>query len=224
MRLEGDDQIPLSPDAPTARRWLQEELTGSIYHDEQNLVDRVMEWLANFFDGLFKIGSGSSPVLLAAVVLGVIAVIVGVSLLVAGPIRRRRRLTQSAQVLADEDRSTQELRASALNLAGAGQWRLAVLDLFRALVRSLEDRAILDERPGRTAEEAARAAAERFPALAGDLAGAGQMFDAAFYGERDVDQAGFDWMRDVEARVGATRPELPARAVVSAGTEGGAIL
>lgn len=225
MLLVGDDPIPLAPDAPSARQWLEDELRDSIYHESRGLVERIFAWLSDFFSSLFKVGSGSSPILLAVIVLVVIAVIVGVALLVAGPVRRRRRVTQSAQVLADENRSAHELRASSSQHAQSGQWRLAVLDLFRALVRSLEDRVILDERAGRTADEAARAAAERFPALAYDLVRAGQMFDAAFYGEREVDEAGFNWLRDVDTRLVSARPELPATpaSAASQGSAGGEI-
>ncbi len=206
MFFFGDDKIPVTPDALTAKRWLQTELKDSIYHQGEGLMERIIRWVEEFFADLFQVGSGSSPILLAIVVFLVLGIIVGISLWVAGPVRRRKRMATSAQVLAGEDRTATELRAAARALAQAGQWRLAVLDLFRALVRSLADRVIIDDRPGWTADEAAHAAADRLPDLAAELLGAGQMFDAAFYGERDVDEAGFNWMQNLDERVQNTRP------------------
>lgn len=212
MLLFDDDQIPVTPDAPTARQWLENELSDTVYQQGEGIVQRIINWVTDFFGDLFKIGNESNPVLLAVVVLFVLAVIVGISMWVAGPVRRRKRMNQSAEVLADEDRTAEELRAAAHDLARAGKWRLAVLDQFRAMVRSLADRVIIDERPGWTADEAARAAAHRFPGLATELSGAGQMFDAAFYGERDVDEAGYNWLRSLDERVQAARPAPTASA------------
>lgn len=220
MLFLGNDPIPVTPDAPTAQQWLREELRDPIYHQGESLVQRIMNWIAEFFSQLFEVGGGSNPVLLAVIVLVVLGLIAGIALWVAGPVRRRKKMTRSAQVLADDTRSAAELRAAADALAKSGEWRLAVLDLFRALVRSLADRVIIDDRPGWTADEAARAAAGRLPDLADELLGSGRLFDAAFYGEREVDAAGFRWLHSLDGRVQVTRPEPSTRRSNAAETGG----
>ena len=54
-----------------------------------------------------------------------------------------------------------------------------------AVIRGLEERTILDRRPGRTADEAAAAAASALPPLATELTFAAELFDAVTYGRRD---------------------------------------
>ena len=104
---------------------------------------------------------------------------------VAGPVRARvagrpRPWSSSG----DDARTAAELRAAADAAAARGDWSTAVLERFRAVVRSLEERALLDDRPGRTAHEAAEAAAARLPARAAELRRAARLFDDVCYGAR----------------------------------------
>ena len=69
-----------------------------------------------------------------------------------------------------------------------GDWRAAVRDRFRALVRELEVRTILDVRPARTAWEAAYAASRLLPGCRDDLRTAAEDFSAVMYGERRADE------------------------------------
>jgi len=48
-------EVPVDPDAATARRWLQDELTDAVYHDRPSLLERLVAWLGSLFDG----GSGA---------------------------------------------------------------------------------------------------------------------------------------------------------------------
>ena len=86
-------------------------------------------------------------------------------------------------------RSAAEHRADAERAAAAGDWEEAVRQRFRALVRALEERDVLDERPGRTADEAAAEAARSMPASAAELAWAARQFDDVAYGGRHATQA-----------------------------------
>nr|WP_277344788.1 DUF4129 domain-containing protein [Cellulomonas sp. IC4_254] len=136
---------------------------------------------------------------------------VTVAFLVTGPVRRSRRVAGARGVLDVDDRRTAaEIRAAADAAAARGDWAAAVADRFRALVRSLEERAVLEEQPGRTAHEAVEAAGLRLPVHAVDLRAAGRLFDDVVYGERTPRAEDDAALRELDARVTATRPTLPA--------------
>src|SRR5690606_13734960 len=129
------------------------------------------------------------------------------ALLVAGPVRRARLARRApVAVLGDDVRSAAELRAAADALAAQGRWSEAVLDRFRAMTRSLEDRTILADRPGRTARQAADLADVRLPSCAADLADAARLFDAVCYGDVAADRDDDARLRELDARLVATRP------------------
>jgi hypothetical protein len=195
----------VTPDASTAHRWAVEELSNPAYHQQDNLLTRLWHWLLQQFDGLPALGV--SPQVAALVVVGVLAAVVVVALWVAGPVRRARRVGVRAVLRRDDRRSAAQLRAAADAAAGSGDWSLAVTERFRAVVRDLEERAVLDERPGRTALEVAAEGGRVLPSVAGALRESADLFDDVVYGERAArpdDDAG---MRAAEQRVRAARRE-----------------
>ena len=76
-----------------------------------------------------------------------------------------------------------------------------MLERYRAIVRGLEERAVLDERAARTAHEAALAAAARLPALGAELVAAGRTFDDVAYGDEPATAQDDSRLRDLDARV-----------------------
>ncbi|WP_182111725.1 MULTISPECIES: DUF4129 domain-containing protein [unclassified Actinotalea] len=203
--------IPVDPDAETARDWLRRELADPIYHQRPSLLQRAWEWLLEQLDGMEVALSGMDSRAAALLVVGVVVVGGLIALLVAGPVRRARRgRRESVDAFGDDQRSAVELRAAADAAAAQGRWSEAVLDRFRAVLRSLEDRTVLEPRPGRTAHEGAVAAAHRLPTCGDDLVRASRLFDDVCYG--DVAATGEDdaWLRDLDRRVAATRPVTPA--------------
>ena len=62
---------------------------------------------------------------------------------------------------------------------------------MRAIVRSLEERTLLDPRPGRTADEAAAEAGRPLPRHADRLRAAARTFDDVTYGGRTADEAAY---------------------------------
>ncbi|MCA5894642.1 DUF4129 domain-containing protein [Isoptericola sp. NEAU-Y5] len=200
--------VPVDPDRATARRWLLEELSKPEYQEDPSLLMRFLEWFAGLFDDLPALDSGR--VWLAVVLVVVVLVIVLIAWRVAGPIRLSRRARPSVAVLEDDSRTAAELRASADAAAARGDWSTAMLDRFRALVRSLEERVVLDERPGRTAQEAAAAAADRLPDVAAQLHRAAALFDDVCYGTLPARAEDDTTMRELDTRVAALRPQLPA--------------
>lgn len=198
--------VPVDPDAETARRWAEAELADPVYHQGQSLLDRVIQW----FIDLIRDAQASAvnvDVRTAALILGAILVVaVAVVLLSTGPVRRARRERASAEVFEDDARTAAEMRASADAFAAAGRWSEAVLDRFRALLRSLEERAVLAERPGWTADEAAAEAGAVLPGCAADLHRASRLFDDIRYGDRHGRSEDDAWLRGVDDAVRAARP------------------
>jgi hypothetical protein len=197
--------VPVDPDAETAQRWLREELLKPEYQSSPSLLERFLDWLQGLFDsgptlGLNP-GAASLVIVLAVLVVG------GIAYYVAGPVRLSRRAAASAVVFDADERSATELRAAADAAARAGDWATAVLERFRAVVRSLEERVVLDPRPGRTADEAADVAALRLPELRADLAQAARLFDDVCYGKVVVGPEGDQLLRSLDQRAQATRPQ-----------------
>lgn len=198
---------PLTPSADEARAWIEAELAKAIYNRQPSLWDRLREWLGELWARLFGSSADLGPVLMPVVVLLVVALAVGVALLLGGPVRRRRlRGRDSVEVLDDDVRTAAAIRAAADAAAARGDFRAAVLDRFRAIVRSLDERAVLEDRRGRTAHEAALAAGARLQPCAAELLRASELFDAVCYGDVTASAEDDAWLREVDAAVASTRP------------------
>jgi hypothetical protein len=202
--------VPVTPEAAEARRWASEELARGIYTQRTGLVQRLLDWIVERIDELTRLGSGGAGWLVPTAAVVLTAVAVTVALAVGPPGRRRRARGAEAGVLDGDARTAQELREAADAAASRGDIGVAILDRFRALVRALSERAILHERPGLTAHEAVLEAGERLPGLAGDLLSAGTLFDRVAYGRTGGDPADDGWLKDLDARVAATRPTRPS--------------
>lgn len=198
--------VPVDPDAETARRWAEAELADPVYHQGQTLLQRVIEWFAELIAdaraAALNVDVRTAGLLLA----GVLVVATALVLLYTGPVRRARRARTSTEVFEDDARSAAEMRASADAHAAAGRWSEAVLDRFRALLRSLEERAVLAERPGWTADEAAAEAGAVLPGCAADLRRASVLFDDIRYGDRHGRADDDAWLRRLDDAVRAARP------------------
>ncbi len=200
-----------------ARDLAREELARREYQlDRPGLVERarerLQEWLGELLDGAAGAAPGGWPGLVA-LLLVLVALVVAVRLRV-GPLARDHREGALFDG-AGRRRTAREHRAAADAHAAAGRFAEAVRERLRALVRGLEERGLLDARPGRTAGEAAAAAGRALPALAGDLAGAARLFDGVAYGRRPATAEQDAWLRALDERVRAARPE-PAAAPTGA--------
>jgi hypothetical protein len=123
---------------------------------------------------------------------------------------RVQRAHKEALFTATGPRASHDYRASADAHAARGAWAEAVQDRLRAIVRALEERAILDERAGRTADEAALEAGRHLPQLADALLTAATTFDDVRYGAYPADQSMDQALRDLDDRCAATRPAREA--------------
>lgn len=202
--------IPVDPDAPTARRWLDDELANPIYHEGPTLIERILTWLSERLDALLAAGSTISPLTLVIAV-AIVAALVAVAVWIAGPARLRgARLTAGALAAADDTRSSAQMRGASDDAAAAGDLTTAVVERFRAIVRSAEERVVLTELPGRTADEAASELGAAYPSLEARVRSAARLFDDTLYGERPATARHLADLTDLDTTLGATRPVPPA--------------
>ncbi|MBN9106104.1 MAG: DUF4129 domain-containing protein [Propionibacteriaceae bacterium] len=199
---------PLTPSADEARQQLSGELSKPVYADVRNWIadqfQRLLDWLTGDPQSTHALSSGQ----LTAIVVTVAAVAAVAIWTFLGPVRTERRRRETA-VLADEDRSAQQLREDAARLAAADEWGRATIELFRALVRSLGERAVIQDTSGLTAHEAAAQAGVRLPDLAAGLAEGAEVFDALAYGRRPGSRQQYHAMLALDAGVAQARPTLP---------------
>jgi hypothetical protein len=199
--LPVDGQPPISRgDAAEAAR---NELRHAIYRNDRSWIDRLLERIGGWFGGRTSdaartVEGGPNLLLVCLVALLLIALVAAVVWRGGGLQRNAKR----AEVL-DFDRpmTAREHRARADSLAAGASWREAVRERLRAIVRELEERGLLDERPGRTANEIAAEAGAALPAVATDLGVATRAFSDVWYGDREATAATDATMRAVDDRL-----------------------
>lgn len=197
--------VPVTPDADEARRLLLDELSEEVYRQaEPGLFARAVGWLLDRVQDVdLPQGPGSQALLV--VLLLVLAVGVVVALALAGPVPLTRR-RRGREVFEDVVRRASDHRRVADEHAAAGRWADAVQERFRAVVRSLEERALIRPSPGTTADEVASAAGLVLPGLAAELRAAARLFDDIRYGGRPASREDDARLRRLDERVAAARP------------------
>jgi hypothetical protein len=205
--------IPVDPDADTAREWARAELGKQDYQSTggTNWLERFMQWVQNLLDG---IGGGIGGAwggwgTLAAVIIGagLIALVVW---LVVGPLRRSRGRPVDDDELGDPNVSAAELLAAARSAADAGNWSTAVIEAYRALIRSLTERDVIDARPGMTAFEAALAASAALPQISRDVTTDADVFDAVRYGHLRATKDHYEHILATRSAASKAKVEVPA--------------
>ena len=205
--------VPVEPDAEEARRWAEDELSRGVYSTEPNLLERLWTWFLEQLQRLTEIDASAPANLVPVIVVVGAVVLLAVALYLAGPVRTRRRgsgATGSHAVFDDAHATSADLAAAADAAARRRDWSLAVLMRFRAVIRALDERAVLDDRPGLTAHEASDAAARRLPDCAGELTWAGRLFDDVCYGSATPGAAEDARLRELAAAVARSKPVTPA--------------
>lgn len=204
---------PVLPDSAEARRWAVEELAKPEYRDAaQSWLDTLWR---NFLDWLQSLdgSAGHAAAVPSPVIALVIAAIIAAAIILARP-RLNARARKAQDVFESETAmSATDYRNRAEAAAEAGNWADAVVDRFRAVVRSAEDRAILDPQPGRTADEAARALSLPFAAESGRLLQAAAVFDGIRYGNRAAGSEDYQEMVGLDSALDAMKPVPSASAV-----------
>ncbi len=180
-----------------------DELSKRIYQQAQPSVTQrifsaVLRWIADAYHRIVNATPGGAVGLL--IIVAAVAGLVVVLLRRRGVSARVRRSGDSGLELAPEQTSG-ELRAEADAMAAAGDWAGAVRARLRAVVRSLEEKGILDPRPGRTAAEVAAEAGGERPELREPLWKGALTFGEIWYGHRTATPADDRVMRELDAAV-----------------------
>ncbi|ABW15190.1 putative integral membrane protein [Parafrankia sp. EAN1pec] len=181
---------------PVTREGAQDEarreLSKSVYQDAQpDWFTRAITWIN---DRLADLWNWLTPDTGAGVggfnglgVLAVVLVLVALAVVIRlwlGPVRRTAR-DQAEETDLSSPLTADQLRVLARDQAGQGAYAEAVRSRLRAIVRMLEERGVLDPRPGRTAGElvdAVRAAIDRDSDAIGALVAAVEVFSEIWYG------------------------------------------
>ncbi|MEU6402040.1 DUF4129 domain-containing protein [Streptomyces sp. NPDC046985] len=197
--------VPRGPAREAARR----ELAKRIYHEnDPGLLRRVLNHFWEWIDRLFGAASTATPggaVGLVVIVAAVLAMLGALWWRLGAP---RREAASAPALFDDRPRSAAEHRAAAEAHAAQGHWNQAVQERMRALVRSLEERALLDRRPGRTADEAAAEAGLTLPAHTDRLRAAARDFDVVTYGGRQAAEQTYRRVADLDRDLVTARPRL----------------
>jgi hypothetical protein len=201
--------IPVSLGRDEARRRALAELAKAKYGGTppwlehlsdraSRLFSRIAELLGDLLAGPRPGGGGISWGFVIAVGAGLVVISL-VVWRVGLPRWRRRRA--GAEVQLDPTRGAADYRALAEQDAGRAEWAAAVRNRFRAVVRELEVRTVLDVRPARTAWEAAYSASRVLPEARDALHQGAEDFNAVTYGDRPADQESYTRMVAVDEQV-----------------------
>lgn len=192
-----------------AREAARRELSDPAYHqNDPSLLQRGLNKFWDWVGSLFDSASGVTP----GGALGLVVVVVAAIALIGALWWRlgtpQRAAVPGGTVFDDGPRSAAEHRTAAEAHATAHRWNEAVQEQMRAIVRSLEERALLDPRPGRTADEAATEAGRPLPGHADRLHAAARAFDDVTYGGRTADEATYIRLHDLDRDLERSKPAL----------------
>lgn len=201
--------VPLVPDGGTARNLLRDELAKAEYAAAQpTLFDRLSSAFLDWFTGLFDAGRSGVPPVMLAVALALLVAGLVVALLLFGLPRLNRRSRAAGLFGEHDDRTAADLRRAAEAAFAAGDFSLAVLERFRALARSLDERTLVQVFPGTTAAAFARAAAQPLPGERDAFRDAAALFDGVRYADRRATREDAQAVARLDERVAAARPRL----------------
>jgi hypothetical protein len=199
---------PVTTPRVPAREAAERELSKGEYHkNDPGLLSRFLDWLWDHISSLLNSAAQASPggwagltVIILLVVLLAVALRLRLGKLRPGPV------SEAAALFGNGPRSAAEHRTAAEDHAAAERWNQALQERMRAIVRSLEERALLDHRPGRTADEAAVEADLALPGHALELRAAARSFDEVTYAGRHVDSSAYEAVRDLDSALQRGEP------------------
>ena len=201
---------PATPGAQEAREAAEAELAKPVYHPVPDLLDRLWRWLVEHFDPTSAI-PGIPPLLSGLIVLLVLVTCVVLLVVLLRRFKLVGRSRRDAGRLFDDERDARALARAADAAAERGDWDAAVVERFRAIIRSLDERGLIEDYPGMTAHEAAVLGSSALEALGEELTRAAALFDAVRYGEVVSTEEQDAWMRDLARRVDAARVDRTDR-------------
>ncbi len=176
-------EVPIDLTRDPAQRLAELELADPAYRaGEPGLIQRAIQWLVDWVQRAVDQATDAAPGGWLGI-LGLILLLIVVGLFVrwrVGPVARSGGLTFTV----DPGTSAAQYRARAEQLAAAGQWDEAISTRMRAVVRSSQERGLIDAQPGWTADEVAREVGRRVPEAGTAMERAARGFDDVRYGGR----------------------------------------
>lgn len=187
----------------SARAEAERELARPEYHHTPPLLIRIGSWLLDQLQKLLDKAEQAAPGG-GWGLLGLLLLLVGVVVLVRWRFGALAAASRRGWVFDSElARTAADHREAAERAAAVADWATAVRERFRAVVRSLEERTVIEPRLGRTADEAAAEAGLALPAAAVALDAAAKVFDEVVYGGRAATEAGYRTVAEADAAAAA---------------------
>lgn len=189
-----------------AQRLARQELSKGIYH-RTSIPQEILHAIDQFLQRLFGGASQATPggwwtlVALAAVLVAVVAVVIAR----LGPLRTTGRAAPVHDP-GTKPLTARQYREAAGASAAEGDYSTAILQRFRAIAVSCEERQVLPPDAGRTADELAAQASARFPGHEAGLAAAARLFDQIRYGDGTGTRDGYERLRDLDDALARMTP------------------
>lgn len=198
----------LTPDAEDARTLLEQELSKPAYVEAQpnifeRILDEALRGILRLVDGLGGLGAGPGTLVVA---IGAALIIIVVIVLIKPRLNARGRKQETGLFDLGTRRSAAVHRERAAAHADRGDWNEAVAELLRAIIRTAEERVVIDEQPGRTATEAAHQLGGVFPSASPDLAWLADLFNETHYGSGAATSGDYRRAAAADARLSSERP------------------
>src|SRR5262245_21184947 len=164
-----------------ARELARRELQKQIYQSDkpsflERMEQKIRDWVNSLLHYLPGYHTGGEGGWVALIVLVLVLVLVAVAIFWRiGNIRGNA--AERGALLGEGHTTAADHRAAAERHAAAGEWPDAIRERLRAVARDLEERVIVEPRPGRTADELATEAGVALPDHADELAAGVRIFD-----------------------------------------------
>ena len=162
-------------DSDAAYEAAQRELQKPIY-PKPSLTERLIEWINEL---IYRLAGAGASLPGGWFTLTILVILLLVAIVVAIRIARRTMRTNRGSgyaLFGENELSAAEHRATAEQYAATGNWAAAIRHRLRAVARQLEETAVLDAIPGRTATELARDAGKALPKLLRRIIRVGKRF------------------------------------------------
>jgi len=203
--------VPVDPSAPDAQRWLEQELSKPQYQGGRpGLFQQILQSFLDWLQGITVPGVHGLPDVSGLLsLLGIAALVVILVIVFAkyGAPRLNRRSGARGELFGEgDDRDAEALRRDAARAAAAGDYATAIAELFRALARRLDERAVVSSFPGTTARGFARGAGDAFPSAADRLDVCARDFEAVRYLGATGTVEQWERIRTLEAELRDARP------------------
>jgi hypothetical protein len=196
-------------DRDAAHDAAQSELAKPLY-PKASWSEQLIDWLSEL---VYRLGRAGASLPGGWLTVAVLLVILAITLVVVLRIARRTMRTNRGDgysLFDEQTLSASQHRLTAEQHAASGDWAAAIRHRLRAVARQLEESAILDPVPGRTATELARDAGRQLTTLAAELDTAAHTFNDVTYGGQPGTRSGYQLIVDLDDHLRIRTPAAVA--------------